>query len=601
MPRLVAELTGDGSHIFLLGDGDPASLARDAGYAQTLTPLVKPAEGGGALILPVSWPAIVQLMTTFPHLELQPRLAAWAGHQADYRATAEALTPLDFHPHPLTYAVPSGLTPYPWQVSAGHLVALMGRMLLTDEPGCGKTASAILGICEYAAIRSLTPAQLGPILCIVPASVMDSWVEAWHDWAPSYRAIAWRGTPQRRRALAGTAHVYIASYDTARMDGITKDGALARLRPSVIVADECHLTKSPNARRTQAMHRLARSATVFIALSGTPIAHNVGDLHPVLQHISPHAWPSKERWIDRYCLSIQGDYSSRILGINKASESEFRLSLMGQHRRVAKADVLATLPPKVYSVRTVPIPTAYRATYDKFESDMLAELPDGQEVSAFDALSQLTILSTLACAAADVDITYEDVLDPNTGEMVEKRHIHLELKMPSWKVDALMDILAERDTESVVVFAPSKQLIMVAGVQAEKAGRKVGYVVGGQSAAERTATIRKFQNGQLDLICATTGAGGVGITLTAARCVVFLQRPWSIVDSIQAEDRCHRIGSEIHDSIDIIDILAENTVETRVRAVIREKAEQLSDVVQDPRILSEILGGKSVTTERKAM
>jgi len=596
MARLLAELTGDSRNIFLLGDGDPRELAADAARAQLLTPLVKPVEGG-ALVMPVSWPALVQLGTELPGIDMQPRLAEWGKQQADYRAAAEALTPLDFHPHPLTYSVPAHLTPYPWQVTAGHILALMGRALLTDEPGTGKTASAILGICEYAAVRSLTPAQLGPVVCIVPASVVDAWVDAWADWAPAFRTIAWRGTVAKRRALAGTAHVYVASYDTARNDGGTKDGALAKLKPAVIVADECHLTKSPTARRTLAMHRLARSATVFIGLSGTPIAHNVGDLHPVLQHISPNAWPSKERWIDRYCMSIQGDYSSRIIGINKATEDEFRLTLLGQHRRVAKADVLSTLPPKVYSIRSIPIPPAYRTTYDEFEADMLAQLPDGQEVSVFDALSQLSILSKLACASADVEITWGPEVDENTGE--PKRHIHLELKQPSWKVDALLEILAERETESVVVFAPSKQLVMLAGAAAEKAGRRVGYVVGGQTPAERTGTIKRFQAGDLDVICATTGAGGVGITLTAARCVVFLQRPWSIVESLQAEDRCHRIGSEIHDSIDIIDVLAQNTVESRVRSVIREKAGQLADVVQDPRILAEILGGKNVTTERK--
>jgi SNF2 family DNA or RNA helicase len=597
MARLLAELTGDGQSIFLLGDGNPEALATWASWCGTLTPLVKPVDDGGALTLPASWPAMVQLMSTFPDLDVQPRLAAWTANQASYRAAAEALTPLDFHPHALTYTPPAALTPYPWQVTAGHITSLMGRLLLTDEPGTGKTASAILGICEYAAVRSLTPAQLGPVVCIVPASVVDAWVEAWEDWAPGYVAIAWRGTVARRRALAGTAHVYVASYDTARNDGGTKDGALARLKPTVIVADECHLTKSPTARRTLAMHRLSRSAAVFIALSGTPIAHNVGDLHPVLQHLSPNAWPSKERWIERYCTSIQGDYSSRIIGINKHTEDEFRLALLGQHRRVAKADVLTELPPKVYSVRSIPIPPEYRKTYDEFEGQMLAELPDGQEVSVFDALSQLSILSKLACGSADVDITWGPEEDEN-GEL--KRHIHLELKLPSWKVEALLDILAERENESVVVFAPSRQLVMLAGAQAEKAGRRVGYVVGGQTPKDRTDTIRKFQAGDLDLMCATTGAGGVGITLTAARCVVFLQRPWSIVESLQAEDRCHRIGSEKHDSIDIIDIIAQNTVESRVRDVIREKAELLADVVQDPRILAEILGGDRVITERKA-
>jgi SNF2 family DNA or RNA helicase len=89
----------------------------------------------------------------------------------------------------------------------------------------------------------------------------------------------------------------------------------------------------------------------------------------------------------------------------------------------------------------------------------------------------------------------------------------------------------------------------------------------------------------------TTSAGGVGITLTAASVVVFLQRPWSYVEASQAEDRCHRIGSEIHDSIEIIDIVARRTVDSRVREVLRTKAGALAELVKDPRIVREVLGG----------
>lgn len=92
----------------------------------------------------------------------------------------------------------------------------------------------------------------------------------------------------------------------------------------------------------------------------------------------------------------------------------------------------------------------------------------------------------------------------------------------------------------------------------------------------------------------------MGITLTAAFTGVFLQRPWSLVESIQAGDRCDRIGSEIHESIEIVVVAAKDTIDTRVRSVLREKAGQLADLVQDPRIVAELLGGASITQLRKA-
>jgi SNF2 family DNA or RNA helicase len=179
------------------------------------------------------------------------------------------------------------------------------------------------------------------------------------------------------------------------------------------------------------------------------------------------------------------------------------------------------------------------------------------------------------------------------GDTYERTETNVTLKAPSWKVDALLEVLDERE-DPCVVFAPSRQLIMLAGDAIAKTGRRVGYIVGEQTPKQRTAMIDSFQAGQLDVICATTQAGGVGITLTAGRTVIFLQRPWSIVESLQAEDRCHRIGSERYDSIEIVDIVAASTIDTRVREVLREKAGALADLVQDRRIVTEILGGKNV-------
>jgi len=460
----------------------------------------------------------------------------------------------------------------------------------------GKTITTILGLAEW----SLADASVEclPILIVCPASVVDPWVEALRNWAPYWTAVAWRGTPKRRREIAGTADVYVTSYDTARIDaGDTNPShsPLVALNPRALVADECHLLKNPHAARSQAVRRLARNVKAFVALSGTPITHHPADLWPTLVCLAPGAWPSRERWVNRYCLTVPADYGEMVLGLNPGTEPEFRLSLLGQQRRVAKADVLDQLPPKVYSVRQVELPAAYRKAYDAMESDMLAQMPDGSELSVMSVLAQLTRLSQLASAAAEVTTTFETAEDGT-----EKEHVSVTLTAPSWKVDALLEVLEERPGKPVVAFTPSAQLTRLAGQAAAKAGYRVGYVIGGQSMADRTDTVAKFQQGELDLICATTGAGGVGITLTAASTVVFLQRPWSLVESLQAEDRCHRIGSEIHECIEIVDVVAANTIDTRVRAVLREKAGQLADLVQDPRIVAELLGGASIRQLRKA-
>ncbi|WAL67102.1 DEAD/DEAH box helicase [Amycolatopsis cynarae] len=588
---IYGELTDDGARVLLIAAGALEDIAMDARRLQLLTPLLQPTNPAGAMQMPLSWPGVVQLTATYgERFQPMPRLQAWIAQESERRLSAGRASEL-------AVGVPEGLTPRPYQIEGAHLIAATGRALITDEPGTGKTITTILGLLERYTVADSAIFEEGPVVVVCPASVVDPWVEAWLRWAPQLVTVAWRGT--KRRDLLGAAQVYVTSYDIARMDA--QDDTKSRsplmwLKPAAVVADECHLIKNPKASRTQAVQRLARRTRAFVALSGTPITHHPADLWPTLTCVAPGAWPAGERWVARYCETVPGDYDEEILGLAPAAESEFRLALLGQFRRVAKADVLTQLPPKVYSVRMVELPKEWRRAYDEMESQMLAELPDGQELAVMDILTQLARLSQLASAPADVEIEFRD--DPQTGQ--PKAHYHVTLKGPSWKVDALLEEMEQRPGQQVIAFAPSRQLVMLAGEAATKAGRRVGYVVGGQTARQRTETVDAFQRGELDLICATTGAGGVGLTLTAAKCVVFLQRPWALEASIQAEDRAHRIGSEHHDSIDIVDIVAANTIDSRVRAVLKAKAGQLSDLVQDPRIVAELLGGVSLRDQKAA-
>jgi SNF2 family DNA or RNA helicase len=54
-------------------------------------------------------------------------------------------------------------------------------------------------------------------------------------------------------------------------------------------------------------------------------------------------------------------------------------------------------------------------------------------------------------------------------------------------------------------------------------------------------------------------------------------------------DRVHRIGSEIHDSIVIMDYVTEGTIEERVIDVLDTKADNFEQIVRDKTQLLKIL------------
>lgn len=202
--------------------------------------------------------------------------------------------------------------------------------------------------------------------------------------------------------------------------------------------------------------------------------------------------------------------------------------------------------------------------YDEIAKGMITKLDDGRLVLATNSMVQALRLLQFASAYAEVD---------------ELGHVHL--SEPSSKVDILLEVLEESGGKPLVACAESRQLIMLAAARLEKHGITHRLIVGGMTDDQRANALADFQAGRVRVLLFTIKAGGVGLTMTAADTIVFLQRSWSMLDNKQAEDRVHRIGSEVHESIQIIDVLAPGTIEVEQVARLHTKLERLEEITRD--------------------
>jgi SNF2 family DNA or RNA helicase len=253
-----------------------------------------------------------------------------------------------------------------------------------------------------------------------------------------------------------------------------------------------------------------------------------------------------------------------------------------------KARVLPWLPEVINARRDVEMGVKQAKAYKQMLENMVVMLehdgeigPNGDVVVAPNPLTQTLRLLQFASAYAHIEI------QENGDEKVL-------LTDPSCKVDALMDDIKSGDfgSDSVAVCAVSRQLIEILSARMTKEGIKHGLITGSQSGDERQQAVDDFQAGRIKWVLFTDAAGGVGITLTAARRLVMLQRPWSLVNYKQALDRVHRIGSEIHDSILITDYVTEGTIEERVIEALEGKADNFEQIVQDkPKLLEMLKNG----------
>jgi SNF2 family DNA or RNA helicase len=154
-------------------------------------------------------------------------------------------------------------------------------------------------------------------------------------------------------------------------------------------------------------------------------------------------------------------------------------------------------------------------------------------------------------------------------EILDEHGVVPETKADSYVVD-----------QQVVVFSQFSRVVdMVAGYLAKK-HVNVEKLTGATSPNERTRLQERFQAKDISVLCMTTTAGGVAITLDQADTCVFMDETWDPGDQEQAEDRIHR-ASRIH-NVTVYTLRTKKTIEEYISRVLTGK-ESVNKMILDLR------------------
>lgn len=101
---------------------------------------------------------------------------------------------------------------------------------------------------------------------------------------------------------------------------------------------------------------------------------------------------------------------------------------------------------------------------------------------------------------------------------------------------------------------------------------------GSVDASKRQDIVNKFNSDpSYDVLLLTTSVGGLGLNLTGADTVIFVEHDWNPQKDIQAMDRAHRIGQK--KVVNVYRIVTRGTLEEKILNLQRFKIDVASTVV----------------------
>lgn len=272
---------------------------------------------------------------------------------------------------------PDGRDPYPLQLADLEYALRRQHTLIADEPGVGKTPTAIMLANLLAFSGNHEPTRFRA-LAIVPASIRLQWAHRIREWSTipntkiSVVSTSSRGVPPTSSSI----HWTIMSYDCARSVPIYK--AIMANHYDLLVIDEAHYLKSPTASRTRAVFGasdrgsyIASRASHILALTGTPIPNRPREAYVLAKALCFEAvdFFSERRFNERFNpRATRENARGRVVGVRETTgryhelQARLRASFMVRHL-FADAFPQLRLPvyDLVYADDTAPVRAALEA------------------------------------------------------------------------------------------------------------------------------------------------------------------------------------------------------------------------------------------------
>ncbi len=505
------------------------------------------------------------------------------------------------------------------------------KVLLADEMGLGKTLETL---------ASFLASDAKELLVFAPNSVLGRWMDdiARHTdlqlevvllsdveatqalkennqvtvrrFSRSQQRYAYLASP---RPPPGGRRILLMNYETVSYFEAyrVRHHPDSSLRVEFLALDEAHLLKNRSRKRSRAIFGNERGEGAIEAehkmlLTGTPLENRPQDLFGMLQYLARGGTTDAERFFETIDLARFG----RRFGKTRVGRlSELHGYLASRMIRRLKEDVLTGLPEKRYlSARLDPLRGTmrvgageavalggdYRRQLELYEMAI-------QDPEAFER--------RFVKGLPEPDIDDEERLADGEQWLKQGRQlIRLDQSLldpgifgqpgDSMKFDAAKRLIDERlsQDKSVLVFTnyrtAGRRLRTL--LEAAYGADRIAYVDGNVKNARRAEALKRFQSKQAPIMVATVETMGLGVQLTQADAIIFLNYPWKPSTFNQAVDRAHRYDDEGRNypgkQLEIIPLETELPISIdRLKAKVLKRKSILAEMIVEGNLSPEIL------------
>lgn len=432
---------------------------------------------------------------------------------------------------------------------------LRGRAVLADEVGLGKTIEAGIIMKEYL-LRSLVKR----ILLLVPASLVTQWYEELVNrlkipFKVQDGSVSWQ------------EDLLLVSIDYAKRE--PQRSKLLQNRYDLVVVDEAHKLKNKSTVNWQFVNGLQK--TFLLLLTATPVQNDLRELYNLITLLKPGQLKTFREFKQEFVLDKR-----------TPKNVEKLKNLLGQVMvRSNRRETLLKLPKRVVSTQVVQPTVGEREFMAAAVSGLRAVYR--QRNQKRQTILPLIVMAREVCSSPQAAVASLEQLFvrerdlPAAERAAIQRAISIGSELNDFaKLTQLLKIARKMGTK-ILVFTEFRRTQDYLAQRLEAEGFNTTIFHGGLSLAEKDAAVANFR--QRSQIMISTESGGEGRNLQFCHVLVNYDLPWNPMRVEQRIGRLHRLGQQ-HD-VQIINLIAANTIEEYVLQLLDEKLRLFSDVVGD--------------------